>query len=75
MTFIDFIPRAKALYSQLYRFMMKHVYPMEEILYGKFRLAKDRWVVHPEIESMKALAKKEFVIFACLFFWLVGCDC
>jgi acyl-CoA dehydrogenase len=40
--------------------MEEHVYPKEEIIIGYMHKNQERWIVHPEIEELKELAKKQF---------------
>ncbi|KAG2647507.1 probable acyl-CoA dehydrogenase IBR3 isoform X3 [Panicum virgatum] len=55
-----FVPNEKVMHlrKKLMKFMEDHIYPMEGEFY-KLAQSTSRWTIHPEEETLEALAKKE----------------
>ncbi|KAG2639020.1 probable acyl-CoA dehydrogenase IBR3 isoform X2 [Panicum virgatum] len=55
-----FVPSEKVMHlrKKLMKFIEDHIYPMESEFY-KLAQSTSRWTIHPEEETLKALAKKE----------------
>ncbi|PUZ73347.1 hypothetical protein GQ55_2G467500 [Panicum hallii var. hallii] len=55
-----FVPSEKVMHlrKKLMKFIEDHIYPMEGEFY-KHAQSTSRWTIHPEEETLKALAKKE----------------
>ena len=55
-----FVPSEKVMHlrKKLMKFIEDHIYPMEGEFY-KLAQSTSRWTIHPEEETLKALAKKE----------------
>ena len=55
-----FVPSEKVMHlrKKLMKFIEDHIYPMESEFY-KLAQSTSKWTIHPEEETLKALAKKE----------------